>query len=186
MNLFKTLSKRPRIFIYLLLIAIAIAVVLGLAQPQNGKSGRVLVDGRLNPEKVPDWILWNEIFVIATHLNEKSSTQGRELWIDRLHLPENAMKEIIEIGYEQLEMSDDASNEAEDFIADSKKDKPDKIDHPNREEGLRIKLKKVQLHRESRTLEIRDKLRQRIGDDAYLRLSSFARLQIAPNIKIGN
>jgi len=39
---------------------------------------------------------------------------------------------------------------------------------------------------EARTLEIRDKLRRRVGDDSYLRLESYARLQIAPTIKIGN
>jgi hypothetical protein len=83
-------------------------------------------------------------------------------------------------------MADDARKKADKYVADSKKDKPELIDNPKKNDGLRIKLKEVRMYKESRTLEIRDKLRERIGDDAYLRLSSFARLQIAPNVIIGN
>jgi hypothetical protein len=123
---------------------------------------------------------------MAANLDNKSSTHGKELWIDRLHLEQRVMNQIIDHGYEQLEMADDARKKADKYVADSKKDKPELIDNPKKNDGLRIKLKEVRMYKESRTLEIRDKLRERIGDDAYLRLSSFARLQIAPNVIIGN
>jgi hypothetical protein len=167
-------------------LGVIAAVVLGLAQTPGKGPGRILVDGKVNPEQVPDWILWNQIFTMAAYLDNKSTSHGEELWVDKLHLPKDVMKEVVNHGYEQLEMADDVNKEANDLVADSKKARPEKIDHPDRKEGLRIKLKQSQLQMEARTLEIRDKLRRRVGDDSYLRLESYARLQIAPTIKIGN
>jgi hypothetical protein len=183
----QAVSKRFRILQYLLIFALVAGVLAGLAYTSGDKGpGRILIDGSQNPDQVPDWILWNQLFLTAVHLKEKSSTNGQELWIDKLHFSDKVMKEIIDHGYEQVEMFDDIRTEGEEYIADSKKAKPEKSDHPDRKEGLRINLKKSQLNLESRTLEIRDKLRKRIGDDAFLRLVSFARLQIAPTIKVGN
>ena len=186
MNLARIASKRQRIIQYLLFLAVTIAVVVGLAQTQGQSPGRVLVDGKLNPEKIPEWILWNHIFLMAATLDNKSATHGEELWMDRLHLSKEAMNEIVALGYEQIVMSDDVQKEAEDLVADSKKAKPEKINHPDKRKGLKIELKHKQLLFQSRTLEIRDKLKERIGEDAFLRLLSYARLQIAPNVKMGN
>jgi hypothetical protein len=186
MNLIKIRSKRQRVLQYLLFLAVSVAVVVGLAQTPDSSPGRVLVDGRLNPEKIPDWILWNHIFLMAATLDSKSATHGEELWLDRLHLSKKVMDDIVALGYEQIEMSDDVHREAEDLVADSKKDKPEKIDHPDKKMGLKFELRHKQRYLESRTLEIRDKLRDRIGEDAFLRLSSYARLQVAPNVKMGN
>lgn len=180
------ISRRPRILLYLMFLSVIAAVVIGLAQTPEKVSGRVLVDGRLHPDQVPDWILWNQVFTMAAYMNEKSPSHGQELWTDRLHLTKQVMDEVVSHGYEQLEMANDVFKETGDLVSDSRKARPEKIDHPDRKEGLRIQLKKSQLNMEARTLEIRDKLRRRIGDDAYLRLESYARLQIAPTIKIGN
>ncbi|MBN1570482.1 MAG: hypothetical protein JXA73_21745 [Acidobacteria bacterium] len=186
MNLIQTASRRQRIIQYLLFLAITIAVVVGLAQtPDSGRS-RVLVDGRLNPEKIPEWILWNHIFLMAGTLDSKTADRGASLWMERLHLPKKAMNDIVELGYEQLEMADDVRKEAEDLVADSKKAKPEKINHPDKRKGLKIELRYKQRLLESKTLEIRDKLKERIGEDAFLRLLSYARLQIAPNVVMGN
>lgn len=182
----QTASRQPRVVLYLIFLGVIAAVVLGLAQTPGKGPMRVLVDGKVHPEQVPDWILWNQIFTMAAYLDNKSTSHGEELWVDKLHLPKDVMREVVHHGYEQLEMADDVSKEANDLVADSKRARPEKIDHPDRKEGLRIKLKQSQLQMEARTLEIRDKLRRRVGDDAYLRLESYARLQIAPTIKIGN
>jgi hypothetical protein len=186
MSLFRKLLKRPRIVQYLLFFMTTIAVVVCLAGTQSKQSDRILIDGKNEPERVPDWIVWDVFFQQAVHLNETSSTHGQELWIDRLHLSQEVMDAIVAQGYEYVEMADDKAIEVENLVTDSKKAHPQKIDHPDRKEGLRIKAKKVQLHMESRTLEMRDRLRQRIGEDAFLRLSSFVRLQIARQIVIGS
>jgi hypothetical protein len=186
MKHFRNFLKRPRIIQYLLFLVTAIVVVAGIAGTQSKKSDRIIIDGKKEPERIPDWMLWDTLFQVAVHLNEKSSTHGQELWIEKLHLPEAVMQEVVAQGYEYAEMADDIRGEAEDLVSDSKKQHPQKIDHPDKKEGLRIKLKKSQLNMESRTLEMRDQLRARIGEDAFLRLSSYARLQIAPKIVIGN
>jgi hypothetical protein len=186
MNLSKIATNRPRILQYLLLLAATIAVVVGLAHTQGKNAERILIDGAKEPDQIPDWILWNEIFRITVQLNENSHKQGLEVWRDKLQLPDEVIKEIIIHAYDHRDMADDLDIEARDLVADSKRAHPNKIDHPDKREGLRIHLKKNQLNLESRTLEIRDRLRKRIGDDAYLRIQSFARLQIAPGIKIGS
>jgi hypothetical protein len=179
-------SRRPRIMQYILFLGVIAVVVIGLAQTPTSTNGRVVIDGKLNPEMIPEWVLWNHIFMTAATLDNKSATKGRELWMDRLHLSKETMDEIVELGYEQIEMSDDMQREAETLVADSKKDKPELISHPDKKMGLKIELRQKQRNRESRTLEIRDRLRERIGDDAFLRLMSYARLQVAPNFKMGN
>ena len=179
MNQPKLASRKQRIFQYLLFFAVTIPVLVGLAQSPEPSFDRVLIDGKMQPDRIPDWILWNEIFRTAVYLYEQSPTQGKELWVDRLHLPGKAMNELIWYGYEQQEMLESVSQKAM-TIANNPK-----MDHPNQKEDLKGKLKKSQLNMESRTLETRNKLRKRIGDDAILRLTSYARLRIAPNVKIG-
>jgi hypothetical protein len=185
MNFSNIASRQPRIFQYLLFLVTSMAVLVGLAHTQGEKADRILIDGAKEPDRIPDWILWDATFQLAVHLNEKSPKHGEEIWMDRLQLPKAVMKEIVDQGYAHAEMADDIEREAQELASDSKKDQPKKINHPNKTEGLRIHLKKVQLNKESRILEMRDRLRQRIGEDAFLRLSSFARLQLSPRIKIG-
>lgn len=180
------ISIRPRIIQYGLFLAISIAVVVGLAQSPDSSRSRVLVDGKLNPEKIPEWVLWNHIFLMAGTLDNKAADRGASLWMERLQLSKAVMDEIVELGYEQLEMADDVRKQAEDLVADSKKANPVKINHPDKKKGLKIELRYKQHYLESKTLEIRDKLKERIGEDAFLRLLSYARLQIAPNVKMGN
>jgi hypothetical protein len=117
-------------------LGVIAAVVLGLAQTPGKGPGRVLVDGKVHPEQVPDWVLWNQIFVMAAHMNEKSPSHGQELWTDRLHLPKQVMDEVITHGYEQLEMADAISKDSDDLVADSRKARPEKIDHPDKKEGV--------------------------------------------------
>jgi hypothetical protein len=185
MNFFKNVSRRQRIIQYVLFLSTTAVVVFGLAQSPQKDPDRLIVDGKLEPDRIPDWILWNRIFQMAVDMNETAPRGGQELWIDKLHLPEEVMGEIIALGYEQQKMSDDLVKEAQKHISDSKKNDSDLKDHPNKKEALKSRLIKTQLNMESGTLEMRDELRERIGEDAFLRLSSFARLQIAPKVKIG-
>lgn len=185
MNLAKITSRRQRILQYLLFLGTTIAVVVGLAQTQGQSPDRFLIDGKLEPDRIPDFILWDRIFQMAVQLNETAPDHGEGIWIQKLHLPEEVMKEIVAQGFEYLEMLDDADKEAQAHISDSKNEKSDFKNHPNKTEALKSKLTEIQLNKEGRTLEMRDRLRERIGDEAFLRIESFARLQIAPNIKIG-
>jgi len=50
---------------------------------------------------------------------------------------------------------------------------------------LRLKLRQSQMNKEVLTLQLRDGLRARIGEDAFNRLLSYARINIAPTIKVG-
>jgi hypothetical protein len=185
MNFLMNASRRTRVLQYALFLITTAVVVFGLAQsPQKGPD-RIMVDGKLEPDRIPDWILWNRIFRMAVDMNETAPRGGQELWIETLHLPEEAMEEIVALGYEHQKMSNDLVNEAQKHISDSKKNDSDLKDHPNKKEALKSRFIKTQLNMESRTLEMRDMLRECIGEDAFLRLSSYARLQIAPNTKIG-
>jgi hypothetical protein len=185
MNLAKIASRRQRIIQYLLFLGTTIAVVVGLAQTQGRSPDRILVDGQIEPDRIPDWIVWNEIFRMAVRLDEVSPTHGQELWMKKLHLPEEVMQEIISQGYEYMEMSSAIDNEAREHVSNSKSANSDLKDHPDKKVALQSRLIKSQLNLESQTLEMRDKLRARIGDDAFLRIESFAHLQIVPRVKIG-
>ena len=174
-----SVTKRNRILQYALFLGAALAVVGGVAHSSRKGPDRVIIDGKANPDRIPDWMVWDVVFRTAVQLNEKSPARGREVWMQRLHLPEKAMNEIVSHGYTHRGMVNLIDGEARQNLTSSESD------HPNKNEDVKAKLKKNQLNLEKRTLEIRDKLRKRIGDENYMRIASFARLQIAPRIKIG-
>jgi hypothetical protein len=62
--------------------------------PDAAKS-TITIDGAVDPKQIPDWILWREFFVLATELAAASPTQGREFWVDRLHLSNEQMQHVI-------------------------------------------------------------------------------------------
>lgn len=170
-------SRRSRVLRYLLLLG-TIAAVVAIAQTNSDQGNRkILVDGSQNPDQIPEWILWNELFQMAASHNEKLPGKGKELWIDKLGLPQKAMNELVNHGYESRELHAAANKEKDAIASESKSD--------SNKDKARAKFKKTQAYVESRTLELRDKLRARIGEDAFLRLQSYARLRIASQIKVG-
>lgn len=171
-------SNWRRMLIHLLVLTAVCAVVTGIAQTGNEQQHGIIIDGTKNPERIPDWIVWSEVFRTAISLYDTSSGKGQELWVDQLGLPKNAMNEIVKHGYEHRDLKLALETEAKKIVADNK--------GRERKEVIRGKLRHPQANLESRTLQLRDKLRTRIGEDAYLRLLSYARLNIATKIVVGN
>jgi hypothetical protein len=178
MGTFGTIIKRLLTLRNLLLLGTIVAFGVAIAQTQNGPAnGRILIDGAQEPDRVPEWVLWDAVFRMAVLQSEKSPGQGEELWVDKLHLPRNVMTEIIQQGLGNRDFHAANESEARQIVAVSRTD-------ANREK-VRVKLRKVQGFAEVRTIEMRDKLRARIGEDAFLRIQSYAQLNIVPRIILG-
>ena len=166
MTIPKFVSNRPRTLRYLLLLGTLAAFVVAIAQTDKDTSNhRIIVDGAKEPDRIPDWILWHQIFQMAASHNDKLPGKGRELWIDTLHLPQSAMNELVQNGYDHRNLQAAAKNEKDKVLADSRGE--------SNKDRVRVKLHKTQAYFERQTLELRDKLRSRIGEDAFLRLQSY-------------
>lgn len=179
-------SHKTRIIQYLLFLGTAAAVVAGLAQSGKQVSTGMVIDGENNPEQVPEFILWEQLFQMAIQLEENAATDSHEFWTQKLNVSKDIMNDILALAYEHREMLEAVQHEARLQITNAEAPNSALKDHPNKKEALKGTLKGIQLNREAQTLEMRDRLRDRIGEDAYLKLSSFIQLQIAPRTKLGN
>jgi hypothetical protein len=101
---------------------------------------------------------------------------GKDIWVDKLHMTMPQMNELLQRASEHRDMDSAKHADAKRLKASSKETK----------ESLRIKLRQTQMSQEVEILKLRDKLRSRIGNEAFERLLSYARLNIAPTIKVGN
>jgi hypothetical protein len=153
------------------------SVVFVVAQAQSRKpSPTITIDGAQTPERIPDWILWRELFGRVSIVSDMSPTHGKDIWVDKLRLTMPQMNELLQRASEHRDMDSAKHAEAKRLKASSKETK----------ESIRIKLRQTQMSQEVQTLQLRDELRARIGQDAFDRLLSYARLNIAPAIKVGN
>jgi hypothetical protein len=157
-------------FLSLTIVAVVIAQT-----PGTGPSFKVAIDGAQTPDRIPDWILWRELFKRVSMFSDQSPAQGKEIWVDKLHLTMPQMNELLRHASEHHDMDAAKNAEAHDLKASAKETK----------DTLRLKLRQGQMNKEVQTLQLRDDLRVRIGNDAFSRLLSYARLNIAPNIKVG-
>lgn len=150
-------------------------VVFVVAQTSGAKlSSTITIDGAQTPERVPDWILWRELFRRVSMFSAESPTQGKEIWVDKLQFTMPQMNEVLRHASEHHDMDAAKDAEAQSLKASPKETKG----------TLRLKLRQSQMNREVQTLQLRDALRSRIGEDAFARLLSYARINIAPTIKV--
>jgi hypothetical protein len=175
----KIAFEKSRVLKYVLFLGTTLAVIVALAQPSINVPNRIIVNGAVNPEKVPDWVAWDAFFKIALQLDERAPKHGKDVWEKKLNLPSNVVNEIVSHGHSQRDMQNSIANEAKNIPNSTDKK------HPDKKQDVKSKLRKSQLNMEARTLELRDKLRKRIGEEQYSKIASFVRLQIAPKVKIG-
>jgi hypothetical protein len=177
MNLGSMYRRHNRTLLPLVALLSLLTIALALAQtPDKTRAGVVTVDGAQNPDRIPDWILWREVFKTISLLEEKSARKGDEVWADKLHLSQPQISQLLQSAADQRDMDTAKAAEARTLKTSAKETK----------ESRRLKLKQAQMNREVRVLELRDALRARIGGDAFVRLQSYAKLNIAPKIKVVN
>ena len=140
----------------------------------SAQAPTVTIDGSREPDKIPDWILWREMYLVAAMLADKSPDKGEEVWVRSVNLTYEHMAQLIEQGFafrqEELAMNQKAKDMARSGLG---------------RDSLQRELRQIQADKEHRILEMKELLRQRIGEQAFQRMQSFARLHIAPTVKVG-
>jgi hypothetical protein len=162
--------------VWLLFVLAALTLPAEAQKLPEAPKPTIKVDGAAEPEKVPEWILWREIFRMATGMVEKSPTEGRAFWAERLHLSSQQIELLISHGSAFFQEESRMDADAKQLVNKS---------GPVVSNSVRASLRQMQVARENRILAFRDLLRASIGNQAFNRLQSFARLQIAPSITIG-
>jgi len=161
----------------LVLFLLMISGLPGWAQAPGGAVKPVVtVDGRANPELVPEWILWRELFHVAVFLAEKAPDQGKDVWINRVRLSPQQMNQLIGHGVGLMQEEAQSEQEIKGLMKTSGAMKP---------EVLRGRLRQLQADSEKRILAYRDRLGETIGSETILKMLSFARLHIAPGVRMG-
>jgi hypothetical protein len=157
-------------------------VLLALFQPLADTSARaqepglvVTIDGSKEPEKVPEWILWREMFMVAGMLSEKSANHGDDVWVGRVGLTNVQMNALIAraAAFRAEEAGQDLQVQA--LRADSSLTA----------DALKTRLAQMTVQKRQGVLDHRDGLRGEIGADAVARMLEFARKNIAPTVKFG-
>ncbi len=160
----------------LVALLLLFTIALALAQtPDKKATPMITIDGSQTPDRIPDWILWSEVFKTVSLLSDKFATKGDDIWVQKLQLSREQANQLIQHAGTHRAMNSAKNVEARNLKASTKESK----------ESLRIKLKQAQMNKEVQILELRDALRARIGEDAFQRLQSYAKLNIAPTIKVG-
>jgi len=144
--------------------------------PAPGYRPTVTIDGASHPEQVPDWILWREMFRAAVLLAEKAPDAGRDVWVNRLHLSPRQMNHLIALGRE-------FQDEEGQMMRDVKQIAGGSNGVPS--ESVKARLRQLQAENEIRISAYRDRLAEAIGWESMQKLQSFARLHIAPGVRIG-
>jgi hypothetical protein len=135
----------------------------------------VTIDGSKEPDRIPEWILWEEILDIAAILTEKESDKGRDFWVETLHLNSDEMLQVVARGQELKELKEAMDKEAEKLIQKA----------GGSPKSVQAELQQMRLNKEARILALKEQLRTKISGHGFQRIQSFARLHIAPGIKIG-
>ncbi len=176
MNL-KTLYRRHKGSLWPLFALLSLfSIALALAQtPDKKATPMITIDGSQTPDRIPDWILWSEVFKTVSLLSDKFGTKGCDIWVQKLQLSKEQANQLIQHAGTHRAMNSGDNAEVKNLRASTNESK----------ESLRIKLKQAQMNKEVQILELRDALRARIGEEAFQRLQSYAKLNIAPTIKVG-
>jgi hypothetical protein len=160
-----------------LLLYFISAAIPAMAQNPPAKAKSVItIDGALEPDRIPDWILWRELFNVAAYFADNSPTSGRDFWIDRLGLSTAQMNHLIARARSFRDEEKQIDRDAKAIIDAAGRTPSNPI---------KSRLHQIQADKESRILAIRDTLRGQIGAAAFQKLQSFARLNIAPTVKVG-
>ena len=176
MNLKSIYSKSKGTLWPLVALVSLFTIALVLAQtPDKKATPLITIDGSQTPDRIPDWILWGEVFKTVSLLSDKFASKGDDIWVQKLNLSSEQAKQLTQHADAHRAMISEKNMEAKTLKASIKESK----------ESLRIKLKQAQMNKEVQILELRDALRARIGEDAFQRLQSYAKLNIAPTIKVG-
>jgi hypothetical protein len=160
---------------FLLLLAVP-AVPARAQKASDAVKPVVTIDGSVEPDRIPDWILWRELMSVAAMLADKASDSGGDIWVNRLGLSQAQMNNLIAEGRALRDDEKLIDSDVKGIITAA----GGNLDGPTKS-----RLFQIQADKESRVLVRRDALRALIGKDAYLRLQSFALLRIAPTIKVG-
>jgi hypothetical protein len=144
--------------------------------PEPKPTPMITIDGSKEPEKIPEWILWLEIFRVATLLDEKSPKAGEDVWKNRVKLSDKEMKQVIARGHLFRDEEDAMDKEAQDLLKAAGK---------TVDAGTQDKLDKLQAKKEKSLLDHRDLLRDDLGKESFDKLNAFARKEIATTIRVG-
>src|SRR5213592_5084513 len=82
-----------------LVALIALVSLAGVVRPSPRARARaqeaaqstvtVTIDGSKDPDKIPDWILWREIFRVCALLSDNAKDHGDEIWLKHLGMRKN-------------------------------------------------------------------------------------------------
>jgi hypothetical protein len=165
------------------IVSLMVILIVGVGLANTGTTAAmqsvrpvVRIDGSKEPDRIPEWILWEEIFDIAAILAEKESDRGRDLWIETLHLNWDEMLQVVARGQELKQLKETMDKEAERLIQKA----------GNKPESIQAELSRMQLRKEAEILVLKEKLRSSLSGHGFQRIMSFARLHIAPGIVMGD
>jgi hypothetical protein len=177
MNRRSAISRHRRTVVASALVLFLVPIIPAMAQkPADSVKPVVTIDGAREPERIPDWILWREFFSVAVMLAEKAPDSGRDIWMNRLGLSQAQMNHLIVHGRAFQDEEKQINRDAVKLVGTSAKE----LSGP-----VKSQLHQMQADKESRILGYRDALKSRIGKEAVERMQSFARLHIAPTVKVG-
>lgn len=146
------------------------------AQAGTAAKSTITIDGSVEPERIPAWIAWRELFNMALIMDDKHPDSGQEFWARRLGLSPGQIHQLLAHARSLREDEKEIDQQAKNLKL-AKQGKPDG--------ALKIRLHELEADKQSRVLERRDSLKGQIGTEAVLRLQSFITINIAPNIKVG-
>jgi len=168
--------SRAGIAAWILAILLAASPAPAQQPPPGGYRPAVTIDGASQPERVPDWILWREMFRAAVLLAEKAPDEGRDVWVSRLHLSAGQMNQFVALA---RSFQDDEAR----MLRDAKAIAGAAGGIPS--DAVKARLRQLQLENQVRISGYRDRLAGAIGPESMQKMQSFARLHIAPRIRVG-
>jgi len=160
-------------------LASFLALLLAAAAPaaaQNANSNKpvIAIDGALEPERIPDWMLWRELFNGVLLLADKAPDSGRNFWQTKFGFTEVQVARLIA----HARAFRNAEKTSEDEIKNLA------LKQKNERGSEKSQMNHVKADKESRTLQFRDALKADIGTHAYEKLNSYIRINLARNIKV--
>ncbi len=162
-----------RCFILAVLLIVSASL---LAQAPKLPVPQITIDGQKDPDKIPEWILWREVFAISLDLSNRSAAGAREFFVSRLGLSTQSHLQLLAQAIE-LERQETTLNAAAQKIKGN-------ATGPFTD-AMKQQLRALDDDRHNRVLQLRDLIRGSLQPDEYARLYSWARVNLAPGIKVG-
>ena len=79
-------KRRSSQWILGLFVLLLTAITAFPQTPAKTKASVITIDGSRDPDRIPDWILWGEVFRMALVLSEKTPDAAPSIWMEKLHL----------------------------------------------------------------------------------------------------